>query len=431
MSSASLFLCHRLPFPPNKGDKIRSHALLRHLAGRGRVHLACFIDDSDDLQYRDDVRRLAGGQCLFEPIDKGTKWLRAIAAVARDESVTTAFFSSPAMRKWIRKLLAAEDIGSAIVFGSAMAPYLLKHRALCRRTIFDMVDVDSDKWRQYAESSVGPKRWIFAREAGAIAKLEREAAQAFGRTLLVSPFEAETFRQLVPECAARVDSLSNGVDLAFFSPGPFANPFPDGELPIVMTGHMDYRPNCDGALWLAKNVAPLLFAEFPNAHLYFVGANPPAALRAIASSKITVTGRVDDVRPYIQGAEVVVAPLLIARGVQNKVLEAMAMKKCVVATREATRALAVESGRLLWIANEPQPFADAISAAIRSPDRQEVMDGARKYVERHHDWATILTKLDAALARLAKGNTTQRSVGLSLCAPPSFSDTGDMRGVDA
>jgi sugar transferase (PEP-CTERM/EpsH1 system associated) len=432
MSSASLFLCHRLPFPPNKGDKIRSHALLKHLAGRGRVHLACFIDDPDDLQYRDDVRRLAGGECLFEPIDKGTKWLRGIAAVARGESVTTAFFSSSAMRKWIRKLLATEDIGSAIVFGSAMAPYLLKHRALCRRAIFDMVDVDSDKWRQYAGSSTGPRRWIYAREARAIGTLERQAAHAFGRTLLVSPFEAETFRRLAPESAARIDSLSNGVDLTFFSPGPFASPFPEGELPIVMTGHMDYRPNCDGALWLAEKVAPLLFAEFPNAHFYFVGANPPAALRGISGPGITVTGRVDDVRPYIQGAQVVVAPLSIARGIQNKVLEAMAMKKCVVATRQATRALAVESGRQLWIANDDaRSFSDAIAAAIRSPDRQEVMDCARKYVERHHDWATIMTKLDAALARPAKGNATQRSVGLSLCTAPSFSDTADMRGVDA
>jgi sugar transferase (PEP-CTERM/EpsH1 system associated) len=431
MNGASLFLCHRLPFPPNKGDKIRSHALLKHLAKRGPVHVACFIDDPDDLQYRADVRRLAGGECLFESVDKATKWRRAIAAVVGGESVTTAFYSSPGMQKWISEIVATENICSAIVFGSAMAQYLLKHRALCRRAIFDMVDVDSDKWRQYAEASVGPKRWIFAREANAIAKLEREAAQAFGRTLLVSPFEADTFRRLAPECAARIDTLSNGVDLEYFSPGPFASPFPQDERPIVMTGHMDYRPNYDGALWLANDVAPLLFAEFPRAHLYFVGANPPAALRGIAGPRITVTGRVDDVRPYIQGAAVIVAPLLIARGVQNKVLEAMAMKKCVVATREATRALAVESGRQLWIAYNARSFADAIAAAIRSPDRQAVMDSAREYVERHHDWGTIMSRLDTVLARLAKAIPTQSSVAFSNCTATPLPDTADMRGVDA
>jgi sugar transferase (PEP-CTERM/EpsH1 system associated) len=431
MSSASLLLCHRLPFPPNKGDKIRSHALLKHLAERGPVHVACFIDDPEDLQYRDDVRRLAGGKCLFEPVDKATKWLRAIDAIIRGEAVTTAFFSSSAMQTWIRELVATEDIRSAIVFGSAMAPYLLKHHVLCRRAIFDMVDVDSDKWRQYAESSTGPKRWIFAREARSIAKLEREAARAFGRTLLVSPFEAETFRHLAPESAARIDSLSNGVDLRFFSPGLFANPFPRDELAIVMTGHMDYQPNCDGALWLARNVAPLLLAEFPNAHFYFVGANPPAALRGIAGPRTTVTGRVNDVRPYIQAANVIVAPLLIARGVQNKVLEAMAMQKCVVATRAATRALAVESGRQLWIADDARSFADAIAASIRGPDRQEVAANARQYVEQHHDWRTLFSKLDAALARLAKGSTAQGTTLSSLCAATSLPDAAEMGGVQA
>src|SRR5689334_16356622 len=143
MSGGSLLLCHRLPFPPNKGDKIRSHALLKHLAKRGPVHLACFIDDPDDLRYRDDVRQLAGGECLFESIDKTTKWFRAIDAVIRSESVTTAFFSSRAMRSWVRDIVTREDIRNVVVFGSAMAPYLLEHRALCHRVIFDMVDIDS------------------------------------------------------------------------------------------------------------------------------------------------------------------------------------------------------------------------------------------------------------------------------------------------
>jgi sugar transferase (PEP-CTERM/EpsH1 system associated) len=272
-------------------------------------------------------------------------------------------------------------------------------------------------------------RWIYAREARTVAKLEREAAQAFGRTLLVSPFEAETFRLLAPESAAKIDSLSNGVDLKYFSPGPFANPFPKDELPIVMTGHMDYRPNCDGALWLAKHVAPLLFAEFPRAHLYFVGANPPATLRSIAGPRITVTGMVDDVRPYIEGAEVIVAPLLIARGVQNKVLEAMAMRKCIVATREATRALAVESGQQLWIANGAQPFAAAIAAAIRSPERHQVMDNARRYVGQHHDWGTIFSGLDKTLTYLARGTPDGAASPVSATVP--FPNAADMRRVQA
>ena len=431
MSGASLFLCHRLPFPPNKGDKIRSHALFKHLAERGPVHLACFIDDPEDLKYCDDVRRLAGGECLFEPIDRATKWLRAMGAVMRGEPVTTAFFSSAAMRHWVSDIVTRKDIGDIIVFGSAMAPYLLKYRALCRRAMFDMVDVDSDKWRQYAAASSGPKRWLFSREATAVAKLEREATQRFGRTLVVSAFEADTFRRMVPECASKIDELGNGVDLRFFSPESFASPFPEGEIAIVMTGHMDYRPNYEGALWFANRIAPLVLAELSNAHFYFVGANPPPSLRRIAGPQITVTGRIDDVRPYIQGANVVVAPLLIARGVQNKVLEAMAMKKCIVATREATRALAVESGRQLWIANGAQAFAAAIVAAVRSPIRQEVMKNARAYVEQHHDWSRILSKLDERLSRLSHDHATQSNATSQLCTASVLPDAADMHGVQA
>src|SRR5512143_2326100 len=186
MSRDSLFLCHRLPFPPNKGDKIRSHALFMHLAERGPVHLACYIDDKDDLRFRDEVRNLAGGECLFEPIDKSTKWWRGAQAIVSGDPVTTAFFSSAVMRRWIKDIIATKTIADTVVFGSAMAPYLLDDRARCRRAIFDMVDIDSDKWSQYATSSHGPMRWIYRREARTVAKLERKAAAAFGRTLLVS-----------------------------------------------------------------------------------------------------------------------------------------------------------------------------------------------------------------------------------------------------
>ena len=169
-----------------------------------------------------------------------------------------------------------------------------------------------------------------------------------------------------------------------------------------MTGRMDYRPNYEGAVWFAQHVAPRIFARLPQAHVYFVGSNPPAALRKVSGPKITVTDAVDDVRPYIQFAEVVVAPLLIARGVQNKVLEAMAMKKPIVATHEATRALNVTNGEQLWIENEPQRFSDAVIAAVQSPLRNRVMENARRYVEQHHDWQTVLCGLDQILEDLAR-----------------------------
>ena len=412
MNGGSLFLCHRLPFPPNKGDKIRSYQLLKHLAERGPVHLACFIDDPEDLKHRDEVRRIAGGSCFFGDIGKTTKWLRAAKAVLSGQPITTAYFSSRALARWVRNILATENLENTIIFGSAMAPYLIGDLAHSRGALFDMVDVDSDKWRQYAKASRGLWRSIYTREARTVAALEREAARAFGKTLLISPFEAETFRKLAPESADKIAELNNGVDLDRFSPSDFVNPFPPGELAIVMTGRMDYRPNYDGAIWFAQHVAPRILARLPQAHVYFVGSSPPAALRKVGGPKITVTDAVDDVRPYIQFAEAVVAPLLIARGVQNKVLEAMAMKKPVVATHEATRALNVTSGEHLWIENEPQRFSDAVIVAVQSPVRNRVMENARRYVEEHHNWQKIFCDLDQILEKLARDVATNSQTAL-------------------
>ncbi len=418
MSSATLLLCHRLPFPPNKGDKIRSFALLKHLAARGPVHLACFIDDAEDLKYRDEVRKLAGGRCLFVRTGKAARWWGAAQALLSNQPITTAFFGSRKMSRWVKDILASERPDNTVIFGSAMSPYLLGDAAISGYALFDMVDVDSDKWRQYAQSSTGLRRWIYAREARTVFALERQSARAFGKTLLVSPFEADTFRKMVPECADKIDSSNNGVDLEYFSPGPFANPFPTDQLAIVMTGRMDYRPNADGALWFAQHVAPRIFAKLPRAHVYFVGSSPPVALRRLNGPKVTVTGAVDDIRPYIQSAAAVVAPLLIARGVQNKVLEAMAMKKPVVATHEATRALNVESGTQLWIENDPARFAAAVIAAIEDPARLSVAENARNYVEQHHNWSRIFAGLDCELDRLARDGRPGNQVTASAAVRP-------------
>jgi len=416
MTTETLFLAHRLPFPPNKGDKIRSFALLKHLATLGPVNLGCFVDDSEDLKYLDEVRALAGGECLFTRLGATTKWSRATLAILMGQPITTAYFGSRSLESWVGQMLRRKTLERIVVFGSAMAPYLLNKKPECDRVLFDMVDVDSDKWRQYAAASRGPLRWIYAREAHALEHLEREAVRQFGKTLLVSHFEAETFRALAPERASKIEALNNGVDLANFSPdGNLDNPFSPGERAIVMTGRMDYRPNYAGAIWFIKKVAPFVFERLPDAHLYFVGSNPPSALRHLTSPRITVTGSVEDVRPYIQHAAAVIAPLQMARGVQNKVLEAMAMKKPVVATHEATRALGVMNGRHLWIENEPVHFADAVVRACQPAANLSVIENARQYVEEHHDWSGIFHVLDGYLAELQSSTPSDANAQRTIC----------------
>ena len=416
MTRNILFLCHRLPYPPNKGDKIRSYALLRHLAERGKVSLGCFLDEREDMQYLDAVLGLARGDCHFEFLTPLAKMSRSAVALLKGHAITTACFKSNRLQKWLDQLLQGTPFDDVVIFGSAMAPYLLGTKFPERRVMFDMVDVDSDKWKQYGASTRGPLGWIYRREAHSLEKLERDAAAAFGHTLLVSPFEAETFRQIAPESADKISSLTNGVDLGRFSPGARRNPFPVGDIAIVMTGRMDYRPNYAGALWFTSAVMPHILKSRPNARVYFVGAAPPRALRALAGPNVVVTGRVPDVEPYLQYADAVVAPLRIARGVQNKVLEAMAMAKPVVATYEATRSLAVESGIHLWIENDPRRFATAVLAALDAPDRHLGGQIGRRYVERHHNWQQILAEFDVQLDALTR-SASVASRGLAELSP--------------
>lgn len=398
-----LFLSHRIPFPPNKGEKIRAHAQIVHLAQHHTVHVGAFVDDPADLAYTEALRSLAGGECFLPRLDPRLVYPMGLAALFRGGPITTSYFGSKAMEDWVSRLLAKRRIDCAFVFSSAMAPYLMHRRDFDPgKVVLDLVDVDSDKWQQYAQASRGPKRWLYNRESKSLLDLERDAAIHFGATMLVSPYEAQTFEQLAPESIGRIHSVANGVDFSHFSADHnFANPFPRGEIPLVMTGAMDYRPNVEGALWFAQSVMPLITSRLPGARFYVVGSNPARSLVAANFPHVTVTGRVADVRPYIVHGAASVAPLHIARGVQNKVLEAMALGKPVVATTAASRALAAEPGSDFWLADTAAAFADATIAAAIGPERAKIAAHGRQYVERHHDWARNLADLDSLLEAAA------------------------------
>ncbi|MDE2181814.1 MAG: TIGR03087 family PEP-CTERM/XrtA system glycosyltransferase [Alphaproteobacteria bacterium] len=403
-----LFLCHRIPYPPNKGDKIRAFNILAHLAKSHVVHCGAFVDDPDDMPYGEELRRIARGECLFLPRSKASALPRAGFALASGEPLTTAYFESAQMRRWVVELMRKGSVDRVVIFSTAMAPLLLDLPEFDpARVIFDMVDVDSDKWRQYARSTGGMRSWVFRREAERLFALERRAANAFGATLLVSPFEARTFTDLAPETSARVHAMPNGVDLDYFSPDvPCANPFGAGELPVVMTGMMDYRPNVEGATWFAQCVMPAIREALPRIHFHIVGAKPDDSLRTLGPDVI-VTGRVADVRPYLAHAAAVVAPLRLARGIQNKVLEGMAMARPVVATGQASRALEIKAGSDLWVADDTEPFARAVVAAASGPDREIVARNGRRLVERRYNWTRNLATLDRLLDGEAMGETVR------------------------
>lgn len=391
-----LFLCHRIPFPPDKGDKIRSFHILDHLAARYRVHLGCFYDNPADARHIDALkRRCASVFCL--PLARARARVKSLTALVAGGSLTEAYFRDPRLAAWVAETMAARKPTRIFVFGSAMAPYALPHRAAMR--VFDMVDVDSEKWGAYAQARPWPLSWLYAREQRTLLALERMAAAAFDWTLLVSRMEAELFRRLAPEAAERIVALRNGVDTAYFDPGRnYARPFADGASAIVFTGAMDYWPNIQAVEWFASAVMPLISGRDPRLEFWIVGANPGPAVRRLARDPaIRVTGRVEDTRPYLAHAAAIVAPLQVARGIQNKVLEAMAMARPVVATPEAAEGIVDEGAEELIVRAGKADFAEGIRRAM-SDRGASTGRKARTLVEARFQWSQSWELLDPLLA---------------------------------
>ena len=395
-----LFLAHRPPWPPDKGDKIRSWHLLRHLAERHRIRLGAFVDDPADRDAETELRRLCA-EVFLRPL--GRLWMaaRAVSGLARGSPLSVAAWSDPVMRRWARDRLGSADLAFAY---SGQTASLLLDPPVPRPWLLDLVDCDSEKWRDYAATTRGPRRFVFAREAELLLAFERRAVVAAARTFLVTRAEAEILARRAPETADRLAVLENGVDAARFAPGP-PGPDPWGEpgVPrLVFTGVMDYPPNVDAMGWFVGAVLPELRRRVGRVRLAIVGARPARAVARLADPPdLLVTGRVPDVRPWLGRADVAVAPLRIARGVQNKVLEALAMARPVVATPQAAEGLHAEPGRELLVAGDAAGFAAAIAELLRDPLRAAALGAAgRAYVRRAHDWAATLAPLDAAISAL-------------------------------
>lgn len=390
-----LYLVHRIPYPPNKGDKIRSYHLLRYLSQRYTVHLGAFVDDESDWKYQQQLTDMVSGTVKLIPLDKRQATLRSTAGLLAGLPLTLPYYHDAGMRHWVKRTLAEQPISRAVVFSSAMAQYLEPYPDL--RRIVDFVDIDSDKWQQYALQKSWPMSWVYRREARTLLAYERRIASQFDAATFVSDAEAAAFRQLAPESANRVSYFNNGVDLEYFSPDhELPSPYPLRMRALVFTGAMDYWANVDAVIWFAREVFPAFRAQFADLHFYIVGSNPSAEVKALAGNGIVVTGFVADVRPYLAHAALSVAPLRIARGIQNKVLEAMAMAKTVIVSPQALEGIHAEIGRELIVAEDASAFIAHISAQLSRPDATLGL-AARQRVERAYSWNTSLQGIDRLL----------------------------------
>lgn len=331
-----LFLAHRIPFPPNKGDKIRSYHLLHFLAQRYRVHMGAFVDDGSDWKYTTDLQKLCTGEVFLRPLSPRLALARSLKGLIIGKPLGLSYYEDRHMKQWVQDIAMRYSLEGVVIFSSTMAQYLpiLSPEI---PIIVDFVDVDSEKWRIYSRASMPPFSWIYRREARTLLAFERQIAAQVKTSVFVSQAEAKLFCRLAPEVAHRVAYVSNGVDTDFFSPDRhYPSPYESNQQVIVFTGAMNYRPNVDAVIWFVKSVFLKILEVVPSACFYIVGAQPTKAVRRLAAyPQVYVTGTVTDVRPYLAHAYIVAVPLRIARGVQNKMLEAMAMARPVIATPEA------------------------------------------------------------------------------------------------
>jgi len=363
MKPPLLFLCHRIPYPPNKGDKIRSWNLLRYLCEHYSVYLGTFVDDAEDWQHRAKVEEICA-DCCFVGLTPHLAKLNSLSAFVTGHALSLPYYRSRRLRHWVRNAVGEQQIRRVMVYSSAMAQYALDPRLDFERRVIDFVDIDSDKWRQYAETARWPMSWIYRREADYLFRYEQHVAHAFDACLFVSSAEAELFRQLAPALARNVGHYNNGVDTDYFRPdADLPNPYPEGSEALVFTGAMDYWPNVDAVKWFVEHVFPRIRSERSRTRFYIVGGKPAEAVRALASEAVVVTGRVDDVRPYLQHALAAVAPMRIARGIQNKVLEGMAMARPVIVSPQGLEGIEASPGIEVLLADHAEEFADLVLKA--------------------------------------------------------------------
>ena len=380
-----LFLAHRIPYPPDKGDKIRSYRWLRALSDHFQVHLGAFIDDPADWVHVETLAQRCAST-LFLPLPRQRSTLRSLTGFFTGEPLSFPYYRDARMRRWAEQCLGRYEIGHVFVYSSAMAQYVAAPRSGSARRVIDFVDVDSDKWRQYAQSKGWPLRWIYRREAERLACAERDIASEFAVSVFVSIEEASHFERQWPVLSRRLAHVSNGVDTKYFDPGLVsATPFPPGRAAIVFTGAMDYWANVDAVLWFATEIWPRIRSERPDAMLVVVGSNPSAEILGLAADGVVVTGRVPDVRPYLKHAAVVIAPLRMARGIQNKVLEGMAMARPVAVTSKGLEGIDATPGRDLLVADAADAFSSLVLAALAG-GFSDCGVNARRLVLERYDW---------------------------------------------
>jgi polysaccharide biosynthesis protein PslH len=379
--------------------------VLKYLTQWYDVHLGCLVDDPADVPHIETVRGMVR-QAYVAKLNRRMARLWCLRGLLTGESLSVTFFRDAGLARWVREVV--ETVRPQVVFVSSgnMAPYVLDLPRTPVRVV-DLVDVDSEKWRAYAENTAGPMRLVYRREWRKVAALEQRIARESDLSSLVSDAEAALFRRLNPGSADRIRGIGISVDHRYFDPSlPLPAVFDAAGPVYVFTGTMDYPPNIDAVVWFANDVLPLIRRVLPAARFCIVGANPGPEVQKLARlDGVSVTGRVPDVRPYLAHATAAVAPMRIARGIQNKVLEAMAMAKPVVLTADALEGISAEPGREVILAETTEDFAAACCRLAATADGDAIGAAARRRILRDYDESTALSRFDDLLRPASTGGS--------------------------
>jgi polysaccharide biosynthesis protein PslH len=389
-----LFLVHRVPYPPNRGDRIRSFHFLRFLARRADVSLAFLAEEEPSPDTRQALGSLCGEVAGLR-LGRYGRWINAARSLASGRTVTEGLFHCNRLRRLLGRWSEAVRFDAVVVFCSSMVQYLDVPGLAGVPVLVDLIDVDSQKWLEYAEEALGVQRAIFRVEGKRLRRLEQSLSRRVKAITLVSDCEAELYRSFCPTDA--VHAISNGVDLDYYSPRGDSSSVSSQD--CVFVGALDYRANIDGIQWFCGKIWPEVRRRQPEATFTIVGSRPSPAVRRLASQPgVRVASDVPDVRPYLAGAALVVVPLRVARGIQNKVLEALAMSKAVIASPEALEGIAIEPEVHACQARSPAEWIDAMGRLLQDgPTRDRLGQAGRALVETHYCWERRLQPLAALL----------------------------------
>lgn len=404
-----LYLAHRVPFPPNKGDKIRSFHEIRFLARNHAIHLLAFCDDPADAEYAGDLEQFCRSVTLIA-LDRRRQTRKALVSMLRGKPWTLGFYESHEMRSAVWRKFREASVDVALAYSSSVAPYLAS--LPCRR-VLDFVDSDAAKWQQYSRMKPFPKSLLYRFESRRLSAFELQMIRLCEASVFVSSREVGWIGRDDPfgrEFRTRVHFIPNGIDLDYFQPRTAG---PRGPV-IIFTGAMDYFPNVDAVQFFVRSVFPMIRSQIPSSRFLIVGRNPARSVRKLAEVEgVTVAGTVLDVRPFLAQARVAVVPLRISQGMQNKVLEALATGLPVVASPQVTEGLHAVEQLPVAVASDPRRMADSVVRYLTGADRSDSEVAAtRSVLEEHYGWERNLSRfagllLPPALASAATQSTSR------------------------